>query len=291
MPIRDGAMETNAGTVLSIWRYAVKSMMGENLETASVFSYGITGDRAYALIDSSDGKVVSAKNPRKWPDIFMFRASLLEQVTDENQIPPVQIILPDGSIFISDRPDINEIMSDALGRNVTLETRKFSRQQKLETSYPNPWNPGRKDNIPEMETLPSQDMLADELIPDGTFFDDAVIHLLTTATLGRLQEIYPEGRFDAARFRPNVLIKSDAGSNRFTEMEWVGKMVFIGDELQLSVTSPCPRCVMTTLPQGDLPRDSGILRTAVQHNMGNAGVYCSVIRGGVIRQGDVVRIR
>ncbi len=47
---------------------------------------------------------------------------------------------------------------------------------------------------------------------------------------------------------------------------------------------------MTTLPQADLPRDPGILRTAVQQNGANVGVYAEVLRGGTIRQGDVIRV-
>ncbi len=47
---------------------------------------------------------------------------------------------------------------------------------------------------------------------------------------------------------------------------------------------------MTTLPQGDLPRDLGILRTAAQHNQVNVGVYAAVLRGGTIHHGDPVRL-
>jgi len=47
---------------------------------------------------------------------------------------------------------------------------------------------------------------------------------------------------------------------------------------------------MTTLPQGDLPRDPGILRTAARHNDVRVGVYASVLRGGPIRRGDAVRM-
>ena len=43
---------------------------------------------------------------------------------------------------------------------------------------------------------------------------------------------------------------------------------------------------MTPLPQGDLPRDVGILRTAAQHNQANVGVYASVFQGGKVRRGD-----
>jgi MOSC domain-containing protein YiiM len=47
---------------------------------------------------------------------------------------------------------------------------------------------------------------------------------------------------------------------------------------------------MTTLPQGDLPKDSGILRTAAQHNNAEVGVYAEVISGGPVRRGDPIRV-
>ena len=47
---------------------------------------------------------------------------------------------------------------------------------------------------------------------------------------------------------------------------------------------------MTTLPQGDLPKDPGILRTAAQHNRVNVGIYAAVLRGGTIRRGDPVSL-
>jgi uncharacterized protein YcbX len=64
----------------------------------------------------------------------------------------------------------------------------------------------------------------------------------------------------------------------------------IGGNVRLAITEPCPRCVMITLPQGDLPKDSGILRTAAQHNAVSVGVYASVLTGGSIRRGDPVTL-
>jgi len=80
------------------------------------------------------------------------------------------------------------------------------------------------------------------------------------------------------------------GENGFIENTWVGHTLAIGDEVRLSITGPCARCVMTTLAQGDLPTDNGILRTAVQRNQGAVGVYAAVVRGGMIRRGDRVRL-
>jgi MOSC domain-containing protein YiiM len=47
---------------------------------------------------------------------------------------------------------------------------------------------------------------------------------------------------------------------------------------------------MTTLAQGDLPKDTGILKTAAKHNQARVGVYASVVQGGLIRVGDQVKL-
>jgi uncharacterized protein YcbX len=139
--------------------------------------------------------------------------------------------------------------------------------------------------------------------PPGTFFDYGVVHLVTTATLDHLSELYPAGRFDPRRFRPNVLVDS-AGDAGFVENAWIGKTIAIGDDVRIRVTDPCPRCVMTTLAQEDLPADPGILRTAARHNRmvggegrgpdgvyaASIGVYGAVARGGTVRRGDPVRV-
>jgi uncharacterized protein YcbX len=93
-------------------------------------------------------------------------------------------------------------------------------------------------------------------------------------------------RFEVRRFRPNIVLESTSGENDFIENLWVGKKLMIGEEILLSVTGPCTRCVMTTLPQGDLPQDLGVLRTVAKYNQVHAGVYASVHRGGIIHRGD-----
>ena len=117
-----------------------------------------------------------------------------------------------------------------------------------------------------------------------------MVHLLTTATLDRLRELYPQGRFEVRRFRPNIVVQLGSTEKSFAENAWVGHTLAIGTAVRLKITSPCGRCVMTTLAQGDLPKDPGILRTAAQHNQVNVGVYAAVELGGTIRRGDPIRI-
>ena len=110
------------GTIVSLWRYPVKSMMGEELNAAEVTKGGLIGDRAYALVDSSDGKVASAKNPRKWPQLFDSRAALADAPMTGVKVPPVRFTLPDGTIVNSEQPDLHQILSKVLKREVTLDT-------------------------------------------------------------------------------------------------------------------------------------------------------------------------
>jgi uncharacterized protein YcbX len=252
-------------------------MMGEELNAVDVARGGLVGDRAYALVDSSTGKIVSAKNPRRWPKMFDFRAAYAEPPRAGQPMAPIRITLPDGTTVASGQGDLNQMLSQVLGQEVTLE------------SAP-PASPSLEEYWPDMEDLDHRDTVTDEAIADGTFFDGAAVHLLTTATLDQLRQAYPEGRFEVRRFRPNIVVAPDAGITGFAENDWIERTLAIGDEVRLSVTKPCPRCVMTTLPQGDLPGDAGILRAAAKQNKANVGVYASVVRGGTIRRGDPVRI-
>jgi uncharacterized protein YcbX len=270
-------IQSELGSVVSLWRYPVKSMMGEELNASVVTDRGLLGDRAYALRDPSNGKVVSAKNPRKWAKLFEFRAAFAESPRAGEKIPPVRITLPNGDIITSEQGDLNKVLTNALGREVLFATAA-------------PETSSLEEYWPDMEGLAHRETVTDEAMPAGTFFDLAVVHVLTTATIDRLRELYPEGRFEVRRFRPNIVVQPASPEKEFVENAWVGHTLVIGDEVRLNVTGPCPRCVMTTLPQGDLPRDPGILRTAAQHNQVNVGVYAAVLRGGTIRRGDPVRL-
>jgi hypothetical protein len=89
--------QTDTGKVVSIWRYPVKSMLGEELNSSYVTERGLVGDRAYALIDEETGKVASAKNPRKWEKLFDFHCIFVEPPQAPDNIPPIRITLPDGT--------------------------------------------------------------------------------------------------------------------------------------------------------------------------------------------------
>jgi uncharacterized protein YcbX len=284
--------QTNSelGTVLSLWRYPVKSMMGEELTMAEVGARGVTGDRAYGLVAVEDAKVASAKNPGKWPKLFAFRAAFVESPGQEVRPLSVRITLPDGRTVTSEQSDINEVLSKALGRNVILAVTKDGTIAGVRSAMPSGWAAQAEEYWPDIDGRKHRDTTTDFTLPAGTFFDGAIVHLVTTATFDRLRGLYPQGRFEAPRFRPNIIVRPSDGEQGFVEQAWIDHDIAIGEHVRLRITGPCARCVMTTLAQGDLPKDPGILRTAVQHNQGHVGVYAAVVQGGAIRRGDRVRL-
>jgi uncharacterized protein len=271
-------VNTQVGSVVALWRYPVKSMMGEELNSSEVTDRGLLGDRQFAVVDRATGKVGGAKNPRRWGNFFDFRASYVASPKSGARVSPVRIALPGGEVVTNDRADLEQVLSGAFGRDVAFEE---ARAGESTTAV-------AEEYWPDMEGLDHRETVTDFEMPAGTFFDIAVVHLLTTSTINRLRELYPQGRFEARRFRPNIVVATGSEDAGFVENGWIGRTVVIGDTVRLAITEPCPRCVMITLPQGDLPKDSGILRTAAQHNGVNVGVYASVLRGGTIRRGDAV---
>ncbi len=263
------------GVVTALRRYPVKSMQGETTDSATITMRGVLGDRFFALIDMETGKVASAKNPRKWPGLFGYSATFLTQPAN-GTAPKVQIVLPDGETVTTDERDAATIISHRLGRAVMIAS-----------SVPD--KPMLEEYWPDIEELPHRDDVTEEAMPPGTFFDCASVHVLTTATLRRFKELYPDGRWDVARFRPNILVETGDDVAGFVENAWIGRTVRVGSAT-LKITGGTPRCTMTTLAQGDLPADNNILRTAARQNDAHVGVYATVVAPGEVRCGDAVTV-
>lgn len=275
--VRQADVADLAGSVVALWRYPVKSMQGEELNALAFGMRGAVGDRAHALIDQKTGKVASAKNPRKWGKLFDCRAAFVATSTDDDSVSDVRITLPDGRTVTTAEEGIDDVLSALFGSTVSLASSA-------------PTAPTLEEYWPDIEGLTHRDAVTDEAMPAGTFYDLATVHVLTTATLERLRALYPQGRFEVRRFRPNIVVDTIDKSDSFAEDAWVGRTIALGGNVQLQITGPCPRCVMTTLPQSDLPRDVGILRAALKGHDANVGVYAKVILPGTVIRGDSVRL-
>jgi MOSC domain-containing protein len=288
------------GTVSTLWRFPVKSMLGEELDAVDLREGGIIGDRAYAVRDRETGKIASAKHPKLWPDLFACRAVFVEPPRKGEELPPVRIELDHGVSVMSDDPDVDGVLSRFFGRDVEL-ARAAQNGYTIDQYHPDEENydpEGHRDEVVEVglgaaffneRGLPSA-------VPEGSFFDLFPLSVLTTSTLEQLGELEPQSRFDARRFRMNVIV--DSPEHGFVENEWVGHTLTIGDDVRLGVSLPDPRCVMPSLAQEDLPRDPRILKALAQHNRIDvagtrypcAGVYAVAEATGAIRKGDHISL-
>jgi len=66
------------GTVTTLRRYPVKSMLGEDLQAGKVSRAGLAGDRRLAVVSRRTGKIASAKYPRLWRDMLTLSAEATE---------------------------------------------------------------------------------------------------------------------------------------------------------------------------------------------------------------------
>lgn len=277
------------GSLNELWRYPVKSLRGERLSHAQITARGIAYDRGYAFLDEESGKIASVKRPRLWRYLLQCQA----RVASADGV--VCITLADGREILADQENPGEV-SDALALLTNRPVRLI---------HTPPPAPEIERYWPDVDGLALRDTVTSGAIgqgaPQGTFFDYAPLHLLTTATLAYLRTLYPQGQVDARRFRPNLVIEVPEPLEGFVENTWVGRILQIGKDVRLRVTTPTPRCVVPTLPQGELMEDIGILRAVAQHNrppvpaleearLPCLGVYASVERSGVIRRGDTVRL-
>jgi len=292
---------TEVGSVAGLWRFPVKSMQGEPIAQAELGPQGIVGDRAYALIDDETGKVVSAKSVRLFPRLLGCSATFVEPPGAGSDLPAVRIELANGAAVVSDRSDADRLLSAFFGRGVTL-ARTAPDDFTIDQYHPDVENvdpAGRRDTVVEQKlgaALFAEIGLASP-VPAGAFFDLFPLSLLTTSTLARLSELRPESRFDERRFRMNTIVATAAPG--FPENDWIGRALEIGDGVRIRVAMPDPRCVMTTLAQGDLPHDTEVVRTLVRHNRLQvgatgaypcAGVYTVVEKPGTLRLGAAVTL-
>jgi hypothetical protein len=110
------------------------------------------------------------------------------------------------------------------------------------------------------------------------------VHLLTTASMKRLAELRQVDTVDVRRFRPTVLIDTDAGG--FAEKQWIGHSLRLGDDVGLQAVEETTRCGMTFIEQPGVADDPDILRTILRHNKRHFGINCTIDRTGSLHEGD-----
>jgi len=239
--------------ITEIWRYPVKSMLGEQLDQANVGPGGIQGDRRWAVVDTETGVSLSAK---RYADLLCCQA----RTGDDG----VLISVPGHDEYPAGSDEIAYRLSELLGRQVT--TRSADAIETIQHEFPTAVTEGEGEPFlyePETEA----------------FFDCAPLQLLTIETLAEIQRLLPASIIHPVRFRPNFLVET--ALTGFVEQDWVNRDVMLGS-LKCQVYDDTRRCIMVALGQGDIPRDTDVIRTILKSNEGRAGVALRTLESGVV---------
>jgi uncharacterized protein len=263
------------GQIAEIRRYPVKSMGGELVERTELGVLGVPGDRRFAVRDVESGKVVSAKQPKL--------AALLD-CSAATAAGDVVITVSGRRFTLAERNELDAALSALLGRAVRLDA--ASGDDGVYESY---W--------PEMDGMALSDVTTDFPVgmstEKGTFVDLAALHVVASASVEHLRSLAPSSEITMDRFRPSIVIEGGVPGT-FVENDWAGRTAQLGGAT-LNFTMTAPRCVMTTLAQGALPRDNAVLQALAQHNridfegFGNfacLGAYAELVSQGPIAVGD-----
>ena len=273
--------------VSGVFRYPVKSMLGEVLAQTVLSEAGVPGDRHWAIRDEQRGGIRGGK---KLPQLMKFGAA-------SGPGAPT-ITSPDGEAKSASDDDINDWLSAKLEHPVSLWP--LLPKEQLEHYRRGPSDDedfeaelravfGRLPHEPIPDLTPFIEVLEYES-PPGTYFDAFPLMLMSKQSLATMEKNNPGSQFDIRRFRPNLLIDCVGDDHPFPEQQWVGKQLLIG-EVVLDIAYTCPRCSMVTQPLEELPQDAGIMRALVEQAEGNLGVYARVVQSGTVSVGDSVSVR
>ncbi len=284
-------MSAILGIVISeIWRYPVKSMVGESLVEVVVDERGLAGDRSWAVIDEESGLVASAKHPRKWGRLL----TAVSAMSDEEG--HVAISFSDGSTGSNKSGDeLDDMLSEFLGRRVSLTHTDEVGKRTLERTDPDVEGllKGEQPDLSPVATGP-----LGSGAPAGTLFDFAPIHVIASSTLNALEASGGRTRGDVRRFRANLVVDLDGPA--FQENNWSGKRLETEGGVTLKVIVPTPRCIVPSLPQDGLDRNVDTIRSAAQLNRieiaghgirSCVGAYAKVETGGTLTRGSRVELR
>lgn len=250
-----------AGTVSRCRRHPVKSLQGIEEPQLDITVEGVVGDRSRGVVDVGTGHLLSAKRT----------AALLLATADDRAIT-----LPDGSVVAYEDPDVDDRLSDWLGRPVHLAALDEAGARSFEMTFDPPNDDAEYYEIPA---------------PPGTFLDSAPVHLVTSATLSHVEAERPDLDWDVRRFRPNLVL--DVGGPGFVENSWVGQKLRVGGVV-LRVVGPTVRCAMPLRAQpGGLERQPDLFKAMETLNTAypnHLGAYAEVVTAGMVNIGDPVSI-
>jgi len=247
--------------VVGLWRYPVKSLQGEPLDSARVEADGLVGDRRWGIRDERTGRILTA---RRRPELLHAAASYGDDLP--------RVTLPDGGVAVGPGARTDRLLSEWLSSPVSLVASTAGA-------------PGRAEFFADATDDASEAI--EWTMPVSRYVDAAPVLVLTTASLRTAAGLHPDGVWDPRRFRPNVLV--DVEGDGWVEDGWLGRPLHVGTAV-VAPTERCVRCTMVTRAQPGLGPDVDIFRTLARRHGGLFGVWSDVRTPGSVSVGDPVSL-
>ena len=281
------------GTVRSLHRYPVKSMVGEALGELDVAASGIPGDRTWAVRNLDVGEQQGA---RKLPRLLGLRAWFSP---DDASTPFIGF--PDGSTLPADSEEASDKVGAHVGARVELVSLQMHadpshfRNARLALSFSRlreELGVRSGEEAPDISSLGLRKLveLFTYATPPGTYFDAYPLHVLTTSSLRYVAERSGNPNIDARRYRPNLVI--DSGDTKsLLEPDWEGASDEVG-ECKIRIAARTIRCSIPGRAQAidGIEADKALVRAVAEHADRHLGAYAVVERPGRVRVGDPVRL-
>ncbi len=286
-----------AGRIRSIWRYPVKSMLGERLDEAQIGELGLHADRTWAVRDIEGDATTGAK---RLPGLLWCTARYAQTPPPDagpGRAPEVIIGFPDGSQVSSSDPGVHEALSTYLNHRVELRAlppldRRDQYRGPMSTKADLRAIFGLEDDepLPDLSMFPVRKLaeISRYATPVGSYVDAYPVHVITEQSLATMAALAPDSDFDVRRFRPTIVVDSPAASAH-PEWDWCGGTLH-APHADLQPLIPTIRCVMPSHEQPELKRDRQITRTIAAHSRRCLGVYGTVTRAGWITEGDALQL-
>lgn len=283
--------------ISAIWRYPVKSMAGERVQTAAIGDLGLHADRTWAVRDRELGATTSAK---RLPALMWCTARYAAPPPADagpGHAPEVLIGFPDGQEVSSADPAVHRTLSAYLDRDVELrplppvsDRAQYRTPMATKADLRTIFGLAPEDPLPDLSMFPIRKLaeITRYATPLGSYADAYPVHLLSEQSLNTMAALAPGSEFDVRRFRPTILVDAPTGSPH-PELDWCGGTVH-APHADLAPLIPTIRCAMPSLDQPGLERDPAVTRTVAAHSRRCLGVYGTVAKAGRIAEGDLLRI-
>jgi uncharacterized protein YcbX len=255
------------GTVESLWRYPVKSMGGEQLESVFAGFSGIYGDRIYAFRDAAAPTGFPYLTAREREQMLLFHPQFrhaerslqpanqkeaealspgVTPVYADSEDLMVDVRTPEGTSVAIDDPALIQVLSEGLRE-----------RHQLRLTY-----------------------------SERALTDCRPVSLFSTHTAQSLGDELSI-TIDKRRFRANIYLELK-GAGGFAEDQFVGRTLRIGDRVVLAILERDPRCKMITLDPDTAEPNPEVMKRVARAHDGKAGIYAAVLVEGIVRSGDDV---